>query len=43
MKNYGTYIIADPEEPLSEQELQQITFALEKEGVNIIIFAEWYN
>lgn len=40
-KNYGTFILADPEKALSRQEVVKLRKDIETRGLSLIVIAEW--
>lgn len=41
--NYGTLIIADPEDEFHEAELSKVYHAVTQEGLGLLVLGEWYN
>lgn len=42
-KNYGALLIVDPEDEIMEWEARKLQIDIEKLGLSVVIFADWYN
>jgi subtilisin family serine protease len=42
-KNYGALLIVDPEDEIMEWEARKLQTDIEKLGLSVVIFADWYN
>lgn len=40
---YGTLLVIDPEEEFFPQEIEKLKSDIHNEGLNVIVFADWYN
>uniref|UniRef100_A0A0N5B054 Peptidase_S8 domain-containing protein n=1 Tax=Syphacia muris TaxID=451379 RepID=A0A0N5B054_9BILA len=43
LSNYAAYVIVDPEEDFFPNERLELFRSIDEEGLNLIIFADWYN
>jgi membrane-bound transcription factor site-1 protease len=41
--NYGALLVIDPEDYFSKVEIQKIRYDVKKNGLGLVIFADWYN
>ena len=42
-RNYGTLLLVDPEEKFSDSEISKLEHDIMVDGLNLVIFAEWYD